>query len=158
MQSFLERLDRLHDFFSDDYPAPNKFTIGLGNLVRQARDEAGISQTKLAKLIFRRRATVSNIEAGKSKVTIPTLALIATALEKPITFFLPWFIYENLEPEEFSPLEQEMLLQFKSILADDLKRLAIRQTKEIAETSVKQALEEERKSEKKIAKLGRSED
>ncbi len=158
MRSFLERLERLSEFFSDEYPAPNKYTIGMGKLVRQARDEAGISQTKLASLIYRRRATVSNIETGKSMVTVPTLALISTALEKPITYFLPWFIYDNIEPGELSPLEEEMLIQFKNIWSDDLKRLAIRQTKEIAETSVKQALEEEREIEKKIAKLGHSDD
>ena len=79
-------------------------------------------------------------------------------MEKPITYFLPWFIYDNIEPGELSPLEEEMLIQFKNIWSDDLKRLAIRQIKEIAETSVKKFREDQRDIEKKIAKLGNSDD
>jgi transcriptional regulator with XRE-family HTH domain len=89
-------------------------------------------------MVYRRRATISDIETGKSEVTVSTLALIAAALEKPITYFLPWFVYDNLEPEDLAPLEQELLIQFRKIWSKDLKQLAIMQTSEIAQMSIKQ--------------------
>ncbi len=145
-------LDRLIDLLGDKDPVPNKLTIGMGKLIREAREEVGISQAKLASTIYRRRATISNIETGKSEVTISTLTLISAALEKPITYFLPWFVYENLKPEDFSPLEQEILVQFRKIWSDDLKRLAIRQTKDIAGTSLEQFRKDRQKLRKDTAK------
>ena len=141
----LLQLERLLDFFSDKEPVPNKFTIALGKLVRDAREEAGLSQSRLASMIHRRRATISDIENGKSEVTIPTLTLLASSLDKPITYFLPWFIYENLKPEELEPAEHELFIQFRKIFSDDLKRLAIQQVNLIAETDIKDFKEKLRK-------------
>ncbi len=131
-------IDRLREFLDPGDPVPNKYTIGMGKLVRQAREEAGLSQTQLASQVYRRRATISDIENGKSELTVATLALIASVLDKPITYFLPWFVYANMTPEELDPLEHEALIQFQKIWSDDLKELAILQIKQIADTSVKQ--------------------
>ena len=99
----------------------------------------------MASTIHRRRATISDIENGKSEVTIPTLTLLASSLGKPITYFLPWFIYENLKPKELEPAEHEVLIQFRKIWFEDLKHLAIQQVKLIAETDIKDFKEKRRK-------------
>lgn len=130
-------LDRLLELLGGKDPVPNKNTIAMGKLVRQAREEAAMSQAKLASNIFRRRATISDIENGKSDLTVSTLALIAAALDKPITYFLPWFIYDNLTPEDLKPAEEEILIQFRRIWLGELKHLAIRQVKQIAEMDTK---------------------
>ncbi len=135
-------LERLLEIFGDKEPVPNKFTIGIGKLVKQAREDSGLSQSRLAGMIYRRRATISDIENGKSEVTVSTLALLAAALDKPITYFLPWFVYANLKSEDLEPAEHEMLIQFRNICSEDLQRLAIHQVKLIAETDIKDFKEE----------------
>lgn len=127
-------LDRLADLIGDKDPVPNKLTIAMGKLIRQAREDAGLSQARLATSIYRRRATISDIENGKSELTVSTLALIAAALDKPISYFFPWFVYENLSPDELSPNEHEALKLFRRIRSEGLEQLAIRQLRQIANT------------------------
>jgi len=101
-------------FTKDKEPIPNNFTIAMGELIRKAREEAGFSQADLAENIYRRRATLSDMENGKVEVSSGTLALLSGALDKPITYFYPAFLYKEPKPEDFSPLEQELLSVFKN--------------------------------------------
>ena len=120
-------LDSIRDLISDKDPTPNKFTIEMGKLIRKAREESGISQAELARLIYRRQATLSDIENGKTDVSSGTLILLAAALEKPISYFFPPFVNTQLKPEELSPLEQEALSVFQNIWSDHLRKIAIGQ-------------------------------
>ena len=81
-------LDKFLDFFSDREQRPNKFTRYMGDAVRRAREEAGISQKDLAEKIFRRQATLSDIENGKVEVETSTLSLLSYYLKKPLGYFL----------------------------------------------------------------------
>ena len=63
---------------------PNKFTVELGEKIRNAREEAGLSQAELARKVFRRRATISDLENGKSELGTITLARLSSVLEKQI--------------------------------------------------------------------------
>jgi transcriptional regulator with XRE-family HTH domain len=137
--------DRLLEVLGDKEPVPNKFTIAFGKAVKKAREDAGLSQAHLGQMIYRRRATISDIENGKSDVTVSTLALLAAALDKPITYFLPWFIYNSLKPEDLEPREHELLIQFRKIWSEDLQQLAVRQVKNIAETDIEGFQAEQRK-------------
>jgi transcriptional regulator with XRE-family HTH domain len=132
-----EFLDRLLELLGDKEPIPNKVTIGIGKAIKQAREDAGMSQAYLANMIYRRRATISDLENGKSEVSVSTLVLIAAALDKPITYFLPWYMYANLKPEDLETADQEMLLQFQKIGAKDLQRLAIQQVKLISDVDIR---------------------
>ena len=132
-----EFLDRLLELLSDKEPIPNKVTIGIGNKIQLARKDAGMTQARLGSMIYRRRATISDLENGKSEVSVSTLALISAALDKPITYFLPWYIYANLKTEDLEPADQEVLLQFQKIGSKDLQRLAIQQIKLIADADIK---------------------
>jgi transcriptional regulator with XRE-family HTH domain len=124
-------LESVRNLVADKEPTPNKFTIGMGELVRQAREEANLSQAELAEKIYRRRATVSDIENGKAEVSSSTLVLLSVALVKPVTYFYPPFVYRELKPDEFSPLEQELLTVFRSISNDPLRMLAIQISRDI---------------------------
>jgi len=84
-------LETLAILLGDDGQKPNKFTVGMGELIRKAREEASLSQAELAKLVYRRRATTTDIENGKHEPDTSTLALIAAATKKPITFFIQGF-------------------------------------------------------------------
>lgn len=136
-------LDRLIELLGDKEPIPSKLTIGMGKRVKQAREDAGLSQAELGGRIYRRRATISDIENGKSELTVTTLALLAAALDKPLTYFLPWYVYVNMKSEDLDPPAQELLLQFRKIWSEDLQQLAIRQVKQIADTDIETHMKRE---------------
>ena len=121
----------------DQEPIPNKFTVAMGEKIRAAREEAGLSQAELAEQIFRRRATVSDIENGKSELGTITLSRISYALEKPLTNFFPDFAISKITRNDISPQAQELLLIFNS-LDDDLKSIAIKQVKELSKLKPKE--------------------
>lgn len=114
-------------------PRPNKFTIYLGNQIQKARLEVGLSQEELSQYIYKRRATVSDIENGKGEVDASTLAILAHVLKKPFGYFYPPFLYREIKQEDLTPLENELLLQFRQIYDDILRELAIEQVKVMAE-------------------------
>lgn len=60
----------------------------LGELLRQARLEAGFSGAQLARLIGRSQPYISDLERGQRTPSLPTLQSIAAALGKPTSFFL----------------------------------------------------------------------
>jgi transcriptional regulator with XRE-family HTH domain len=127
-------LEKLLDWFGNDKDIrPNKFTIYLGEAIRKAREEKGMSQTDLAKQIYKRRATLSDIENGKTEPDASTLSLIAACLDKPLSHFFPWYMYKNIKQEELTPLEHELLIHFGDIWDDNLKKVAIKQVIAIAE-------------------------
>lgn len=158
---------KLLDFDSTS-PKPNKFTLYMGEQIKKAREEAGISQEKLARAIYRRRATLSDIENGKVEVESGTLALLAYQLKKPLTYFYPNYLVVQFEKEKLSALEHEMLLHFEQVFGDETKKAAIDIVKRLSkmdiqnlysdvkvyaeymqeEERIQEELEEERKSRK----------
>ena len=125
-------LDKIRDLIADKEPTPNKYTTAMGELIRKAREDAAMSQKELAERIYRRQATLSDLENGKSEVGTVTLVLLAAALDKPITYFFPPFVYQELKPEDFTPLEHELLDTFGAIWSDHLRVLALNMVKVIA--------------------------
>jgi transcriptional regulator with XRE-family HTH domain len=125
-------IETIRNLIADKEPTPNKFTITMGELIRKAREESGMSQSELARLIYRRQATLSDMENGKVELSSGTLALLAATLDKPITYFYPPFLYQELKPEKFTPFEQEILTDFNNIWSDHLRKVAIDLVKVIA--------------------------
>ncbi len=123
-------------------PKPNKFTIYMGEAIKKAREEAGISQEKLAKEIYLRRATLSDIENGKVEVNSGTLALLGYYLKKPLSYFYPEYLRNELPAENLEPLTYEMILHFEQIYGEELKKLAIQTIKAIEEISLENVVDE----------------
>jgi transcriptional regulator with XRE-family HTH domain len=111
---------------------PNKFTHYLGEAIRKAREEKGISQVYLAELISTRRATLSYMENGKTEPDTITLADLAKHLEKPLSYFFPPFIYNEIKQEDLTPLESELLIHYRQIWDEHLQRVAINQVKALS--------------------------
>jgi Zn-dependent peptidase ImmA (M78 family)/transcriptional regulator with XRE-family HTH domain len=63
----------------------------LGRRIAEAREGAGRTQTELATLLGIDRTAFSRIEAGTRKVSATELVAIASALERPID----WFVIES---------------------------------------------------------------
>jgi transcriptional regulator with XRE-family HTH domain len=67
---------------SDMYSASEQKVIReLGIRVRQLRDEAGLSQERLAELAEMHRTYISSIERGQQNISLTILIRLATALE-----------------------------------------------------------------------------
>ncbi len=113
--------------------APNKYTIAMGELIRKAREEAGLSQEELGEKIYRKRLAVSEMENGKVEFSAWVLPNLAHALKKPISYFFPGNLSQDIPQENLSPLEHELLLYFREIWDDTLQRLAVKQIKIISE-------------------------
>lgn len=62
--------------------------VTLGRRVAQARDDAGITQGKLAELIEIERSALSRAEAGERKLAMTEMVAIAEALRRPLSFFV----------------------------------------------------------------------
>ena len=112
--------------------APNKFTTYYGGKVKEARKERGVSQSELAEAIYRRRATVSDLENGKVMPDMETVVLIALFLKKPLQYFLVIEPYtEKLFEGELNADELEILQIYRQIEQGDLKALAKEQLQAI---------------------------
>jgi len=116
---------------------PNKHTKAMGELIRKAREEARLSQEELAKKIYRRRAAVSDMENGKVEFSAWVLPYLSSALNKPIGYFFPKEIIEDIQEDSLSPLEQELLSNFRRMWDEKVQRLALAQIKSIADLDVK---------------------
>ena len=118
-------LDTIRDFFAESEVRPNKFTRFIGTQIKVAREEVGISQEELARKCYLRRATLSDIENGKTEPDTSAFTLLAYYLNKPLAYFLPEFMYNEMKKEELRPLEQELLFHFQAIHGDELQKLLI---------------------------------
>jgi transcriptional regulator with XRE-family HTH domain len=118
-------LDKIVRLISDKEPNPNKFTIAMGELIRKAREDANLSQDELARLIYRRRASISDMETGKVEISAGTILLLAAALDKPVAYFFPKIVMHELPKKGDSPLEQELLILFRNIWSEQLQELTI---------------------------------
>ena len=131
--------EKLRDLFREqEEPKPNKFTLYMGDAIKQAREEAGMSQEELAEMIYRRRATLSDIETGKADVDAGTLWLLSAYL----SYFYPDYARENMRPEEMGALEHELQMHFLEIKALELQKLAIQVVKVISKFEVVDLMEE----------------
>lgn len=72
----------------------------LGQRLRQARLEAGLSGAQLARLIGRSQPYVSDLERGQRTPSLATMQALAEALGKPMSFFFDSAIQETASAQE----------------------------------------------------------
>jgi transcriptional regulator with XRE-family HTH domain len=116
--------------FKDE--TPNKFTLAMGKLVREARLESKLTQGELAEKAYRRQATISDIENGKREATASEVVYLSFALGKPIGYFFPIFSKFNDDASKLTEQEQELLLHTRKLTNDDLRKI-IAQVKALTE-------------------------
>lgn len=117
-------------------PKPDSFTKPMGERIRQARLEKGWSQEELAERIYRRRASLSEMETGKMEVDASTWFLLALNLEKPLIYFLgdKWRYMLGAKNLEMTSEQQEILKEFNRLDSSALKKAAIQQIRALANT------------------------
>ncbi len=63
-------------------------TVSLGRRVAQAREDAGMTQDGLGRAVELDRSAISRLEKGERKLSVPELVQIATALGRPLSYFV----------------------------------------------------------------------
>ena len=123
----------LNEIFGNQHVRPNSFTIEMGKLIRQAREEKGYSQSTLATKIGMRRATLSEIENGKNEPNASELTYLAAHLAKPLTFFFPKRLRSQITQEDLSPEELELLSHFRELWDTSIMKVGIGLIKSLSE-------------------------
>lgn len=106
-------------------PLPTAFTEAVGRRMREAREERGLSQKRLAERIERRQAAISAMENGTMQPDATTLVVMAEALQKPITFFFPPPWGPRVARGDLSYDEQALLLEFRRLESDEYRKIAV---------------------------------
>jgi len=60
----------------------------IGRKIQLAREEKGVTQLELAKMLGLTQAALSNYELGKRRLYLNLIEKIANYLEKPVSYFL----------------------------------------------------------------------
>lgn len=74
--------------FQDDEKRKRSLMRELGDRIKSARDEAGLSQLKVGVALGVSDKTISGYESGRIAPPIDKLLMLADLFKKPITFFL----------------------------------------------------------------------
>ena len=104
----------------------------MGEHIRKARLEVGLSQSELAEYVYVSQAAISDMENGKREVSSTELLSLSNNLNKPIVYFFPENYVREVELDKLSPLYQELIIQAQRLSDEDLKKL-IAQTKALAD-------------------------
>jgi transcriptional regulator with XRE-family HTH domain len=92
----------------------NKFNRYIRERIKEAREAAGISQDELAKVLYKTRVAISDLERGRVNVDASELLLIASYFQKPIGFFFP--PYPTIQVKgELTTIEQELVMEFREL-------------------------------------------
>lgn len=125
-------LNFLDQFGGEDRTLPNKFTIALGERIRDARIEAKMSQAELAEKAYFKQSSVSRIEAGTRDVSAEEILYLGFALDKPIIYFFPnEFTHEPVK-DNLTAAEIELLSLVRQLSPSELRKI-IAQVKAIIE-------------------------
>lgn len=90
----------------------------IGTLIRALRQDAGLSQEKLAELVGVSSQQIQKYENGQTTLNIIKIQQVATALKFPVSDF-----FEDNPVRELLLDEQEtaLLMAFRKIKSSDLK-------------------------------------
>lgn len=69
-------------------PVPLTLDQALGQCVRQARKDAGLTQPQAAQLLGRVQSFVSNTETGKQGLKVSELFTLARLYKRPVSWFI----------------------------------------------------------------------
>jgi len=92
----------------------------IGNKLKEAREEAGLSQSEVAELLrLRRGSSYGHIESGRNWIMIEHLLKLSDFYHKPITFFL------GAKHADLSADESELLHLYRTLPPGPSRRYAL---------------------------------
>ena len=93
--------------------------------IKRAREERSMSQEELAKAIDKTNVTISDIERGKVGVSAVDLALIAKALNRPMSYFIPNYVRIRVPPDDLRTTENRLIADFRRLEYIELENLVL---------------------------------
>lgn len=99
----ISQITLIHSVMSKQNIQNSTLLISIGETVRMLRKQKGYSQEKLAEMADLHTTTISEIECGKSNLTIISLERIAHALDCTIIAFFP-----SIQAEEDSDFNEQI--------------------------------------------------
>lgn len=119
----------------------SSFVLRMGEKIRQARNERGWSQQQLAEAAFLRRATINDIENGKTNPTTDTLIMITQALDIPLISVIPLPPEQRAKEDDLPDWIRKALIHMKYITNETTQRQVIAMLEAAADVEIKQAHE-----------------
>lgn len=102
--------------------------------IREAREDAGLTQSELAEKLNRTQSYFSKLENLDRRTLVPSIIEIlgiAQFTKKPIQFFLP---IQDTSEDILTGKEWQLIAHFRRIENEDTKDLALSTLKTFAET------------------------
>jgi len=116
-------LDFLRSFLPPDN-IPNRFTIAVGELIQNARNDSGLTQKDLSWRSYIPQSTLSKMENGKVEPSASEIVYLSNALSKPIEYFFPNQIIRHLKNIDVEDeLLNELLLLGRKLDDDELRKI-----------------------------------
>lgn len=83
LEKYIEKRKRADQVFAHDFDSGyEEFKIGV--MLRQVREQAGVSQETLAKITHTKKSAISRLENHAEDVRLSTVARVARALGKTL--------------------------------------------------------------------------
>ncbi|MCB9459641.1 MAG: helix-turn-helix transcriptional regulator [Anaerolineaceae bacterium] len=91
----------------------------VGQQIRNAREDIGMSQQELADKLGTRQAYISDLEKGKTEPNVSTLIKLGHFLKKPVASFVPAHYRDIIgvtviDRADLSPEEEEMIRSMRA--------------------------------------------
>lgn len=99
----------------------------LGQRIRQARENLGLSQERLAHRWGKKQYQISEYENGKRRIYAHDLPQLADALRVPI----PYFFQDDIGLKESNVLEETLIDTFRSLRSETAQESAIKILQEL---------------------------
>lgn len=92
---------------------------GVGERLRMAREQSGLSQGQVARMLGMHRPTISEIEAGRRRVAAEELATFARAYDVSVA----WLVGEAVDDDGLEDRVRLAARELAKIKPDDLDRI-----------------------------------
>lgn len=102
----------------------DKWDRWIGEKIKEAREDAKLTQAELGKLVYKSQGNISDYEAGRHSISALDLFLVAHAVDKPPDFFVPHPFYAPKNYADLSLKEQE-LIHFIQTIGDDKRETTV---------------------------------
>ena len=94
-------------------------TMLMGNRIRDAREQKGLTQMKLAELVGLSTIAISNIEIGKSSPNLKNITIIAEILDVSIDMLVA-----DKNSDKYKEYIQEIVLKLNKMDENGLKHIS----------------------------------
>jgi transcriptional regulator with XRE-family HTH domain len=91
----------------------NSNRVGMGSRLRMAREMSGLSQAQVAKMLSLHRPSISEMEAGRRKVSTEELCKLAEIYDVKLAWLAGSDIEDNTEEEKRIKLAARQLAKLK---------------------------------------------